>query len=82
MTMSKIIGAAVPRLEGPEKVSGRAIYATDMVLPNMLWAKILRSPIAHGCIKKIDTRKASALSGVVAVIKGADVKGLLIGRRI
>jgi len=82
MAMSKIIGAAVPRLEGPEKVSGRAIYATDMVLPNMLWAKILRSPIAYGCIRKIDTSKALGLSGVAAVITGEDVKGLLIGRRI
>jgi CO/xanthine dehydrogenase Mo-binding subunit len=60
MAMSKIIGAAVPRLDGPEKVSGRAIYATDMVLPDMLWAKILRSPFAYGCIRKIDTSKALA----------------------
>ena len=80
--MRKIIGAAVSRLEGPEKVSGRALYATDMILPGMLWAKILRSPIAYGRIRKIDTRKAAGLSGVAAVITGDDVKGLLIGRKI
>ena len=78
----KIIGISTTRSEGREKVSGAAIYATDVVLPNMLWAKALRSPIAYGRIKNIDTRKASALAGVHAVVTGADVKGQLIGRKI
>jgi len=78
----KIIGAATTRSEGREKVSGAAIYATDVVLPNMLWAKALRSPIAYGRIKKIDTSRASVLKGVQAVVTGADVKGQLIGRKI
>jgi CO/xanthine dehydrogenase Mo-binding subunit len=82
MTKQKIIGVPTQRSEGPEKVSGRAVYATDVVLPDMLWAKVARSPIPYGRIKKIDTSKASALSGVRAVITGADVKGLLIGRKI
>jgi len=76
------IGIPTQRLEGPEKVSGRAIYATDVVVPDMLWAKVLRSPISHGRIKKIDIRKASALPGVCAVVTGEDAKGLLIGRKI
>jgi CO/xanthine dehydrogenase Mo-binding subunit len=79
---AKIIGVATPRSEGREKVSGTAIYATDVVLPNMLWAKALRCPIAYGQIKKIDTSKAESLPGVRAVVTGADVKGLLIGRKI
>jgi carbon-monoxide dehydrogenase large subunit len=58
------------------------MYATDVVLPGMLWAKVLRSPISYGRIKRIDTSKASTLAGVRAVITGADVKGLLIGRKI
>jgi CO/xanthine dehydrogenase Mo-binding subunit len=78
----KIIGTPTTRSEGREKVSGAAIYATDVVLPNMLWAKALRSPIAYGRIKKIDTSKALALPGVHAVVTGADVKGQLIGRKI
>ena len=41
----------------------------------MLWAKVLRSPIAYGRIKKIDTNRAAALPGVAAVATGADVKG-------
>ncbi|HWH80166.1 MAG TPA: molybdopterin cofactor-binding domain-containing protein, partial [Candidatus Binatus sp.] len=70
------------RSEGREKVSGAAIYATDVVLPNMLWAKALRSPIPYGRIKKLDVSKAQALHGVGAVATGADAKGLLIGRKI
>ena len=82
MKPRKIIGVATTRSEGREKVSGSAIYATDVVLPNMLWAKALRSPIPYGRIKKIDTSKAEALPGVRAVVTGADVKGSLIGRKI
>ncbi|HUK39468.1 MAG TPA: xanthine dehydrogenase family protein molybdopterin-binding subunit [Candidatus Acidoferrales bacterium] len=82
MRARRIIGNSTQRLEGPEKVSGRAIYAADVVLPNMLWAKVLRSPISYGRIKRIDTRKALALPGVHAVATGEDVKGLLIGRKI
>jgi len=78
----KIIGIPTTRSEGREKVSGEAIYATDVVLPNMLWAKALRSPIAYGRISKIDVSKALALPGVHAVVTGADVKGQLIGRKI
>jgi len=79
---TKIIGTPTQRLEGPEKVSGRAIYATDMCLPGMLWCKVLRSPISYGRIKQIDASRALALSGVHAVATGADVAGLLIGRKI
>ncbi len=79
---NKIIGTPTTRSEGREKVSGEAVYATDVVLPNMLWAKALRSPIAYGRIKKIDVSKALALPGVHGVVTGADVKGQLIGRKI
>jgi CO/xanthine dehydrogenase Mo-binding subunit len=82
MPKQKIIGVPTTRSEGRDKVSGRTIYATDIVLPNMLWAKALRSPISYGRITKIDVSKAAALPGVGAVVTGADVKNLLIGRRI
>ncbi|HEX6174903.1 MAG TPA: xanthine dehydrogenase family protein molybdopterin-binding subunit [Candidatus Binatia bacterium] len=77
-----LIGTPTQRLEGPEKVSGQAIYATDVVLPGMLWGKVLRSPISYGRITKIDTSRALALPGVRAIATGEDVKGLLIGRKI
>jgi carbon-monoxide dehydrogenase large subunit len=76
------IGIPTQRLEGPEKVTGRAIYASDVIFPDMLWAKVVRSPIASGRIRSIDVSKALALPGVHAVITGVDVKGLLIGRKI
>jgi CO/xanthine dehydrogenase Mo-binding subunit len=77
-----VIGTPTPRLEGPDKVSGRAIYATDVVLPDMLWCKVLRSPVAYARIKKVDARRAMEVPGVHAVATGEDVHGLLIGRKI
>ncbi|MBM4262857.1 MAG: xanthine dehydrogenase family protein molybdopterin-binding subunit [Deltaproteobacteria bacterium] len=78
----KIIGTPTIRSEGREKVSGTAVYATDVVLPNMLWAKALRSPIPYGRIKRIDTRSAAVLPGVHAIVTGADCRGQIIGRKI
>lgn len=76
------IGVPTPRIDGEFKVSGKAKYAVDVTLPNMLWGKILRSPIASGRIKSIDTSKAMKVPGVVGIITGEDVKGKLIGRRV
>ena len=82
MKENPIIGIPAPRVEGEEKVSGRAIYAVDVVMPGMLWAKVLRSPIAHGRIKRIDARRAIAAPGVKAVITGEDLAGVKIGKKI
>lgn len=68
----KYIGAAIPRVDGIEKVTGEAMYVTDMKFPGMLYAKIKTSPYAHALIKSIDTRKARALPGVKAVLTGID----------
>jgi len=82
--MSKIrsVGMPSPRVEGQQKVGGAAVYAVDVALPDMLWAKVVRSPIAHGRIKKIDASKALALPGVKAVLTGADLSGARIGKKI
>jgi len=53
MTTSHIVGAAVPRKEGWDKVTGAACYVDDMVLPSMLYGATVRSKIARGKIKKI-----------------------------
>jgi CO/xanthine dehydrogenase Mo-binding subunit len=83
MASSKqIVGNPTPRVEGELKVNGQAKYAVDIVLPGMLWGKLLRSPIASGKIKRIDTSKAGALPGVRAIVTGADCSGLKIGRRL
>ncbi len=78
----KIVGKAVPREEGGDKVSGRTLYTADVHLPGLLWGKILRSPYAHARIERIDVSKARQVAGVKAVITGADAKGCLIGKQI
>src|SRR4051812_839835 len=78
----RVIGIPAPRVEGEQKVSGAAIYALDVVLPDMLWAKVLRSPLPHARIKKIDTARARALAGVHAVLTSRDLSGAKIGKKI
>lgn len=71
-----VIGKRVPFYDGYEKVTGVAKYSGDIFLPDMLYAKILRSPIAHANIKSIDTSKAEALPGVKAVVTSKDNMGV------
>ena len=80
--MTQVVGKPTPRVEGELKVTGRALYSADLKLPNSLWGRCLRSPIAYGRIKRIDTTKAWQVPGVKAVITGEDVPGLRVGRCI
>jgi 4-hydroxybenzoyl-CoA reductase subunit alpha len=66
------VGAYVPMVDGPEKVSGRAKYTADFIAPQMLTGRIYRSPYAHAEIIDVDTSQAAKVPGVVAVITGAD----------
>jgi len=68
----KVIGTRPIRHDGVDKVTGRAVYGADVQMPGLLHGRILRSPIPHGCIKKIDASKALALPGVEAVVTAAD----------
>ncbi|OGQ50769.1 MAG: hypothetical protein A3I10_06675 [Deltaproteobacteria bacterium RIFCSPLOWO2_02_FULL_57_26] len=77
-----VIGASIPRAEGAEKVSGRALYTADVKLPGMLWGKVLRSPHPHARIVRIDASRAAEVEGVRAVVTGKDVPGLLSGQSI
>jgi carbon-monoxide dehydrogenase large subunit len=77
-----IVGVPSPRVEGEEKVAGKAVYAADLVLADMLWVKALRSPIAHGRIKTVDIEKALRAPGVRAVLTGRDFSGARIGKKI
>ena len=81
-TTTRAIGQSVVRGEGPDKVTGRSIYAADVSLPGMLWGKVLRSPFPHARIVSIDTTEAKAVPGVHAVITAADLPESLIGRRL
>jgi CO/xanthine dehydrogenase Mo-binding subunit len=69
----KYVGTRPIRPDGVPKVTGRAEYGADHVLPGMLVGKVLRSPHAHARITSIDTSKAAALPGVKAVITAADM---------
>ena len=69
----KSVGTRPIRHDGYDKVTGRAAYGSDISLPGMLHAKILRSPHAHAVIKSIDTSRAEAAPGVHAVITSADL---------
>jgi xanthine dehydrogenase molybdenum-binding subunit len=69
----------LPRLDGVDKATGRAIYATDVSLPNMLQGKVLRSPHPHARIVAIDTSRAEALPGVHAVITAHDAPNVYYG---
>lgn len=62
------LGKRIVRVDGPDKVTGRAKYTYDIRLPGMLYAKILRSPYPHARIRSIDTSRAEKLPGVKAVI--------------
>src|SRR6266446_2371532 len=77
-----IIGAGVGRVEGAEKVSGQAVYAADVHLPDALWAKILRSPYPHARIVNIDTSKASKVDGVKAIVTGKEEPNHYQGKSI
>tara|TARA_B100000809_G_scaffold91877_1_gene90362 strand:+ start:1985 stop:4306 length:2322 start_codon:yes stop_codon:yes gene_type:complete len=66
------VGTNPIRHDGAEKVTGRAKYGADTILPGMLYGKILRSPHAHAVIKSVDTSAATAHPGVHAVVTSAD----------
>lgn len=67
-----VVGQRVTRVEGYDKVTGEARYVADVMLPNMLSGKILRSPYPHAKILHIDTTKAETLRGVRAVVTAED----------
>jgi 4-hydroxybenzoyl-CoA reductase subunit alpha len=69
----KVVGTRVPMLDAAQKVKGAALFTDDMVLPGMLYGKILRSPLPHARILHIDTSKARRLPGVRGVVTGAEI---------
>ncbi len=68
-----VIGRARRRVDGRAKVTGQTVFADDVVLPRMLHCKLLRSPVPHATIRKIDTSRALAAEGVHLVLTGKDM---------
>jgi CO/xanthine dehydrogenase Mo-binding subunit/aerobic-type carbon monoxide dehydrogenase small subunit (CoxS/CutS family) len=63
-----VVGHDTTRIDAMERASGKATYTGDVMLPGMLYARVLRSPHPHARIRRIDASKALALPGVKAVI--------------
>ncbi len=74
-----IINSSTIRKGVPEKATGRAQYTGDIVLPNMLFGAILRSPHAHARLLNIDISKAQQLKGVKVILTGKDVSQIKFG---
>jgi CO/xanthine dehydrogenase Mo-binding subunit len=70
-----LIGKRMPRVDSLAKVTGGAKYAADLKFPRMLIGKILRSPLPHARILRIDVSRARQLPGVKAVVTGQDTYG-------
>jgi xanthine dehydrogenase molybdenum-binding subunit len=68
----ELIGKDVPLKDAEEKVTGSLRYATDFALSGMVHGKILRSPHAHARIRRIDTSRAEAITGVLGVVTHRD----------
>jgi CO/xanthine dehydrogenase Mo-binding subunit len=69
----RVVGQPVARVDGIEKVTGRVRYVTDLTLPGMVHAKVLRSPHPHARVCRVDISRARARPGVIAVLTGADL---------
>ncbi len=74
MSELSVLGKATPKKDGAEKVTGRTRYLHDLVLPRLAHGKILRARHPHARLVRIDTRRAAALPGVLAVLTAADVE--------
>jgi xanthine dehydrogenase molybdopterin-binding subunit B len=74
-----IAGRPLPRLDAPAKVTGSQVYGADVVLPGMLWGRLLRSPVPAAAIRRLDPRPALALDGVRAVVTADDIPRVRYG---
>ncbi len=74
VALAPLVGRSIKRKEDPRLITGHGRYLDDIKLPNLAYAALLRSQHAHARIVSIDTGRARALPGVVAVYTGADLK--------
>lgn len=71
---SRIFGSAIKRREDPRLVTGQAKFTDDFALPGMVYMSVVRSPYGHARIKRIDTKKAAKMPGVLGVFTGQQMK--------
>ena len=77
--MTKYIGKSIKRTEDKRFITGQGKYTDDIVLANMSYAYILRSPYANATINSIDTSAATDMEGVIAVFTGSDIPEVIAG---
>ena len=69
---TKVVGKPIPRVDAYDRLTGKAVYPMDVILPDMLYAATLRCPHPHAMVKKVDVSKALKMPGVWAILSGAD----------
>ncbi|MGH3422248.1 MAG: molybdopterin-dependent oxidoreductase, partial [Streptosporangiaceae bacterium] len=74
-----VVGRSLRRVDADEKVTGKAAYAYDMALPGMVYGEILRSPLAHARITRLEVAAARELPGVLTVLTQADMPQVRFG---
>ena len=71
---TRIFGSAIKRREDPRLITGQGMFTDDLTLPGLAHAAVVRSPYAHAKIKKINTKKAQAVPGVLGVFTGQEMR--------
>jgi CO/xanthine dehydrogenase Mo-binding subunit len=82
LEQTRYVGQSLPRVDALDKVRGTAVYPQDVVLPGVLTARLLLSGRPRAIIRSINTKRAKALPGVVAVFTAVDVPVNLCGQII
>jgi 4-hydroxybenzoyl-CoA reductase subunit alpha len=68
-----VVGRPLPKVDAAAKVTGQTIFADDLVLPRMVFARLLRSPHPHARIRSVDVSRAAAHPGVLATLVGSEL---------
>jgi len=68
---TNVVGRPLPRIDAYERVSGAAIYPSDILMPHALYGAVLRCPHPHAVVKKVDTKTAETMPGVRSVISAS-----------
>src|SRR5439155_2140868 len=78
-----VVGARLPRKEDPRLLRGVGRFGGDQDRPGQLWARVVRSPVAHGRLRSVATAEAAGTAGVARVVTAADLPpGLRIPVRL
>src|ERR1051326_5748969 len=72
----RVVNHSVPREDGTAKVTGRAVFASDIQVDGMAHSKVLRSPFAHARIRSVDVTEALRPPGVIAAFSGSELQGI------